>query len=137
MARKRNQAGNVNINAEQQRIRRRNPRQYGYTEQKVARKIEPKRFAAFEAEDDFIPLTYDPTHTSWPANGYNHRRTSAAGYDKRRGILRIEFFTDGALYDYGTVKPVPPSVAMAFRRANSPGRFKNTTLEAYGYERIN
>lgn len=98
---------------------------------------ESERFSWEQAQGDFIPLTYSPTKTSWPANGWDHRRTRAAGYDRARGILRVEFFTDGAVYDYGVATPVPPYVAYQFRLTESPGRFINSTLESYGYTRIN
>lgn len=86
--------------------------------------------------EDFIPLTYSPTKTSWPENGWDHRRTIAAGYNRTTGLLRVKFFTDGAEYDYGTATPVPPYIAYQFRNTNSPGRFINSTLESYGYERL-
>jgi hypothetical protein len=87
-------------------------------------------------DNTFIPLTYAPTKTSWPANGWDHRRTVAAGYDRQRGLLRIEFYTDGSIYDYGTTRKVPSVVAEQFRLTQSPGRFINSTLESYGYTRI-
>lgn len=105
-------------------------------ESDVARLQESERFMYARAEGDFIPLSYAPTKSSWPANGFDHRRTVAAGYDADRGLLRVQFFTDGAIYDYGTVVPVPQYVAYQFRDTQSPGRFINSTLEAYGYERI-
>lgn len=86
--------------------------------------------------EGFIPLTYSPTKTSWPGNGWDHRRTIAAGYNRETGILRVQFFTDKAVYDYGTATPVPPYVAYQFRLAKSPGRFINSTLESYGYTRL-
>lgn len=91
---------------------------------------------AEEEDSDFTPLTYDPTNTTWPENGYDHRRTTAAGYNPNSGTLRVEFYTDGSVYDYGTTRRVPKSVALAFRRTESPGRFINKTLSKYGYERI-
>lgn len=109
---------------------------YNYSRERA----EAKRFGRFippESNDsDFIPLTYDPTKTSWPANGWDHRRTIAAGYDASRGILRVKFFTDGAVYDYGVSEPVPRGVAYNFRLTQSPGRFINSTLEAYGYQKV-
>jgi hypothetical protein len=89
------------------------------------------------AQGDFIPLTYAPTKTAFPGNGWDHRRTIAAGYSASQGVLRVQFYTDGAIYDYGTEHKVPPSVAKSFRMAQSPGRFINTTLENYGYLRVN
>jgi KTSC domain len=89
------------------------------------------------AQGDFIPLTYAPTKTAFPGNGWDHRRTIAAGYSVSQGILRVKFYTDGAIYDYGIDQRVPPAIAKAFRLAQSPGRFINTTLEDYGYTRIN
>lgn len=96
-----------------------------------------RQFGHGKGTGDLIPLTWNPTNTTWPDNGWDHRRTDEAGYDRRRGRLRIKFHTDGAEYDYGTYKQVPPSVARAFRRAASPGQFINRVLESYGYERIN
>lgn len=107
------------------------------SETDVAALEEADVFSQSQSQGDFIPLTYYPTKTSWPANGYHHRRTISAGYDRDRGILRVEFYTDGAIYDYGTMSPVPPYVAYQFRQTQSPGRFINSTLETYGYERIN
>lgn len=98
--------------------------------------IEATKFGRSSSAEDEVAMTYVPTNTTWPGNGWNHRRTTEAGYNRNTGILRIEFFTDGSLYDYGTVTPVPPAVAMAFRRAASPGQFINSTLEGYGYERV-
>lgn len=102
----------------------------------ITRLQESERFSQAQAEGDFIPLTYYPTKSSWPANGYDHRRTIAAGYDRTRGIVRVQFFTDNATYDYGTMAPVPPYIAYQFRSTQSPGRFINSTLEGYGYERV-
>jgi len=108
----------------------------GKTLRPTAQGIEAKKFASSQAIGDEILMTYDPTATTWPQNGWDHRRTTAAGYDKTTGRLRIEFFTDGSLYDYGTSRPVPPEVARQFRRAESPGSFINQILEGYGYERV-
>lgn len=88
------------------------------------------------AQGDFIPLTYAPTKTAFPGNGWDHRRTIAAGYSKSQGILRVKFYTDGAVYDYGTEHKVPPQVAKSFRMAQSPGRYINTTLKNYGFLRV-
>jgi hypothetical protein len=107
------------------------------SESDVAAIQESERFMQERSQGDFIPLTYYPTKTSWPANGHDHRRTIAAGYDRNSGVVRIQFFTDNATYDYGTMTPIPPYVAFQFRQTQSPGRFINSTLEAYGYERIN
>lgn len=92
---------------------------------------------------DFIPLTYAPTKTSWPGNGFDHRRTIAAGYSRTKGIIRIKFYTDGSIYDYGTDTPIPPKVAYNFRLTQSPGRaihagpgWSGDSLESYGYRRI-
>jgi len=98
---------------------------------------EAKLFAQSDnAQGDFIPLTYAPTKTAFPGNGWDHRRTIAAGYSKSQGLLRVQFYTDGAIYDYGTAHPVMPETAHAFRMAQSPGRFINEVLENYGYTRI-
>jgi hypothetical protein len=106
-------------------------------ESDVASLQESERFMFEQGRGDFIPFTYDPTKTSWPANGHDHRRTVAAGYDRNQGIIKVKFFTDGAEYYYGTDSPIPPYVAFQFRQTQSPGRFINSTLESYGYERIN
>jgi hypothetical protein len=106
------------------------------SESDITRIQESERFSWSQPQGDFIPLTYQPTKSSWPANGYDHRRTVAAGYDRSRGIIRVEFFTDGAVYDYGVMTPIPPYVAYQFRQVQSPGRFINSTLEGYGYSRI-
>lgn len=89
------------------------------------------------ASGDFIPLTYAPTKTAFPGNGWEHRRTLAAGYSKSQGLLRVQFYTDGAIYDYGTEHPIPPQVAKSFRMASSPGKYINTTLENFGYLKVN
>lgn len=107
------------------------------SEPPVAAIQEGERFSWEQGQGDFIPLTYYPTKTSWPANGWDHRRTIAAGYDRSRGIIRIQFFTDNSVYDYGMDSPIPPYVAYQFRVNQSPGRFINSTLESYGYTRIN
>ena len=111
-------------------------------------RMEAKRFSRSTPPDwadqgDFIPLTYDPTKTSWPANGFDHRRTRSAGYDRNRGIIRIKFFTDNSVYDYGVDKPIPPRVAYQFRLTQSPGRavhagpgWGGMALESYGYEKV-
>src|SRR5260370_34929941 len=99
-------------------------------------RIEARKFSRSSAAEGDVDMTYVPTNTTWPGNNWDHRRTTEAGYNRDTGVLRIEFFTDGSLYDYGTAKPVPPSVARQFRRTASPGKFINSTLEAYGYERI-
>jgi hypothetical protein len=80
-----------------------------------------------------IPLDYDPTKTTWPGNGWDHRRTTRAGYDRDTETLSVEFFTNGAIYYY---YHVPQDVAKAFRRAASPGKFINAVLNSYPYERI-
>jgi hypothetical protein len=114
-----------------------------YQEPDVKNLKESERFswesntdAKTNVPDGFIPLTYAPTKTSWPANGWDHRRTVAAGYNRANGTLRVKFFTDGAVYDYGVETPVPPYVAYQFRSYFSPGIFIRTTLETYGYTRV-
>lgn len=107
-------------------------------------RMEAKRFNRQDADQgDFIPLTYAPTKTSWPGNEFDHRRTVAAGYSRTRGIIRVQFFTDGSVYDYGTATPIPPKVAYQFRLTQSPGRaihagpgWSGDALEQYGYERV-
>lgn len=106
-----------------------------YGREYVAQEME-RRFASTVSEEGTVEFTYDRTRTTWPQNGWDHRRTERAGYNRATGILRIEFFTDGAWYDYGVRTPIPPGVARQFRRAKSPGQFINQVLESYGYERV-
>lgn len=77
--------------------------------------------------DDEALLPYQPTSTINPGRP----RTLAAGYDERSQALRIKF-RDGEYYTYYNV---PPSVWWKFRRASSPGRYINTTLNNYPYNR--
>jgi KTSC domain len=97
-------------------------------------------FSQREAPEDEVLFTYEPTKTSWPGNGWNHRRTDRAGYNRTTQTLRVQFHTNGAIYDY---YDVPPTVARAFYRGiNGPGglstgRFINSVLNNYEYERIN
>jgi len=77
--------------------------------------------------DDSLLLPYQPTPTINPGRP----RTLAAGYDARSMTLRIRF-RDG---DYYTYYNVPPSIWFKFTRASSPGRFINTTLNGYAYNR--
>lgn len=72
-------------------------------------------------------LPYQPTPTINPGRP----RTLAAGYDDRTSTLRIKF-RDGEIYEY---YQVPPSVWWKFQRAQSPGRYINTTLNRYPYKR--
>src|SRR5690348_13741253 len=90
-------------------------------------------FARGEAAEGDVDLTYDPTKTTWPQTGWDHRRTTRAGYNRTTKTLRIQFFTNGAVYDY---YDVPPAVARQFRRVESPGRYINAILNNYDYERI-
>ena len=96
-------------------------------------------FSQREAPDDTVHFTYEPTKTSWPGNGWDHRRTDRAGYNRATQTLRVQFHTNGAIYDY---YDVPPTVARAFYRGvNGPGglstgRFINAVLNNYDYERI-
>lgn len=80
-----------------------------------------------------IVLDYDPTKTTWPGNGWHHRRTTRAGYDPESKTLAIEFFTNGAIYHYYGVEP---DEARAFRRAVSPGKFINARLNSHPYRRV-
>lgn len=91
-------------------------------------------FANEEGEGDFIAWTYDPSKTTWPQNGWDHRRTNRAGYDKKTGTLRIEFYSNGAVYNYYDVSQ---ATARAFRRAVSPGQYIDRVLNSHNYERIN
>jgi len=77
--------------------------------------------------DDEALLPYQPTPTINPGRP----RTLAAGYDERSQALRIKF-RDGEYYTYYNV---PPSVWWKFQRAQSPGRFINTTLNRFPYSR--
>lgn len=77
--------------------------------------------------DDEPLLPYQPTPTINPGRP----RTLAAGYDERSQALRIKF-RDGEYYTYYNV---PPSVWWKFQRAQSPGRFINTTLNRFPYSR--
>lgn len=94
---------------------------------------EALRFGRQEGVGEVIPFTYRPTKTTWPGNGWKHRRTTAAGYDRLTQTLRVQFFTNGAVYDY---YDVPPAVARQFRRAESPGKFINSVLNGYEYSRV-
>jgi hypothetical protein len=77
--------------------------------------------------DDTDLLPYQPTPTINPGRP----RTLAAGYDERSQSLRIKF-RDGSYYTYYNV---PPSVWWKFQRAQSPGRYINSTLNSYPYTR--
>lgn len=77
--------------------------------------------------DDEALLSYQPTPTINP----NRPRTLAAGYDPRAQTLFIKF-RDGTYYTYYNVAP---SVWWRFQRAQSPGRFINTTLNYHPYNR--
>lgn len=92
-----------------------------------------RRFAKGKGTGDFIPFLWDRTATTWPENGWDHRRTDRAGYDSNTQTLRIQFHTNGAIYDY---HHIPPSVARDFRRSVSPGRFIDGVLNFYDYERV-
>lgn len=93
-----------------------------------------EQFAEELAEGDTIPHTYEPTKTTWPGNGWNHRRTTSAGYDRDRQILEVEFYTNGAIYRYYNVTQ---NEAQAFRRTRSPGQYIDAVLNSHPYERIN
>jgi len=114
------------------------PDKNNYWGNPVQNSVEADRFAKSDPSDSgyFIPLTYDPTKTSWPGNGYDHRRTVAAGYDRSRGILAVQFYTDNSVYEYGTDRPVPESIAYMFRLTQSPGRYINDVLNSYGYVKV-
>jgi hypothetical protein len=72
-------------------------------------------------------LPYQPTPTINPGRP----RTLAAGYDEKSMTLRIQF-RSGEVYTYYRV---PPSVWWKFQRAQSPGRYINSTLNGYPYSR--
>lgn len=77
--------------------------------------------------DDEELLPYQPTPTINPGRP----RTLAAGYDEKSMTLRIRF-REGEVYTYYRV---PPSVWYKFQRAQSPGRYINSTLNGYPYSR--
>jgi len=77
--------------------------------------------------DDAELLPYQPTPTINPGRP----RTLAAGYDEKSMTLRIKF-REGEVYTYYRV---PPSVWWKFQRAQSPGRYINSTLNSYPYSR--
>lgn len=77
--------------------------------------------------DDEPLLGYQPTPTINPGRP----RTLAAGYDERSQSLRIKF-RNGTYYTYYNV---PPSVWYRFQRAQSPGRFINSKLNSFPYNR--
>jgi hypothetical protein len=81
---------------------------------------------AYTGEDELL-LPYQPTPTINPGRP----RTLAAGYDERSQTLRIKF-RNGEYYAYYNV---PPSVWWRFQRAQSPGRFINSTLNRFPYSR--
>lgn len=81
--------------------------------------------AQFGNDKDLLP--YQPTPTINPGRP----RTLAAGYDENAMTMRIKF-RDGEIYEY---YDVPPSVWWKFERAQSPGRFINSTLDRYPYHR--
>ena len=95
--------------------------------------VRAETFARGKSEGEYIPFTYIPTNTTWPENGWDHRRTTDAGYDRERQILKVKLYTNGAEYEYW---PVPPAVARAFRRTESPGKFINAVLNNYNYQRV-
>lgn len=99
----------------------------------IANRAAADRFTSGTAAGDDIPFTYDPTNTTWPGNGWDHPRTARAGYDSSTGTLRVQFYSNGAVYDY---HDVPASVARDFRMTTSPGTFINRVLNGYDYERI-
>lgn len=100
------------------------------TRERAARLTDPSLtteiIMALNGDDEEL-LPYQPTPTINPGRP----RTLAAGYDERSQSLRIKF-RDGAYYTYYNV---PPSVWWKFQRAQSPGRFINTTLNRFPYSR--
>ncbi len=98
-------------------------------------------FSEREYPEDEVLFTYEPTKTSWPGNGWKHKRTDRAGYNRATQTLRVQFHTNGAVYDYFDV---PPTVARAFYRGIinprggglSTGVFIRTVLDNYEYSRI-
>lgn len=106
---------NPDLNAIRQRAAR-------LTDPRVNMEIE----LAYTGEDELL-LPYQPTPTINPGRP----RTLAAGYDEKSQTLRIKF-RDGDYYAYYNV---PPSVWWRFQRAQSPGRFINSTLNRYPYSR--
>lgn len=99
-------------------------------------RVQPTVNEAFRTPDDLLRalagddsglLPYQPTPTINPGRP----RTLAAGYDENAMTLRVKF-RDGPIYGYYNV---PPSVWWRFQRAQSPGRFINSTLQRYPYSR--
>jgi hypothetical protein len=107
----------------------------GYHPREISREERTLAEAQFEelAGPEDIPFSYDPTKTTWPDNGWKHRRTTRAGYDSQSATLVVEFYTNGAVYQY---RNVSLAEAQAFRRAPSPGQYINAILNAKPYERI-
>jgi hypothetical protein len=87
----------------------------------------PQDVIKARAGDDRGLLPYQPTPTINPGRP----RTLAAGYDENDMTLRIKF-RDGDVYGYYNV---PPSVWYRFQRAQSPGRYVNSTLNRYPYSK--
>lgn len=85
----------------------------------------PQDIIDAHAGDDRGLLPYRPTPTINPGRP----RTLAAGYDENAMTLHVKF-RDGDTYGYYNV---PPSVWWRFQRAQSPGRFINSTLNRYPY----
>lgn len=86
-----------------------------------------RALAKARAGDEGELLPYQPTPTINPGRP----RTLAAGYDPATMTLHVKF-RDGDTYGY---RNVPPSVWWRFQRAQSPGRFINSTLNRYPYVR--
>lgn len=79
------------------------------------------------AGNDKPLLPYQPTPTINPGRP----RTLGAGYDEISQTLRVKF-RNGEIYTYYNV---PPSVWWKFQRAKSPGRYINSSLNAFPYSR--
>ncbi|APC46422.1 hypothetical protein HWB05_gp159 [Streptomyces phage BRock] len=88
---------------------------------------DPDELLRARAGDDGDLMPYRPTPTINPGRP----RTLAAGYDPATMTLHVKF-RDGDVYGYHNV---PPSVWWRFQRAQSPGRFINSTLNRYPYVR--
>jgi hypothetical protein len=130
--------------AERRKAQRRTARDLKKGRSPIAGFGEYSRTVSFSeqyAPEDDVEFTYEPTKTSWPGNGWKHRRTDRAGYNRDTQTLRVQFHTNGAIYDY---YDVPPTVARAFYRGVinprggglSTGVFIRTVLNNYEYSRI-
>lgn len=99
------------------------PRRYDRRMPEYGENLQEAQFGVNDR--DLLP--YQPTPTINPGRP----RTLAAGYDENAMTMRVKF-REGEIYEY---YDVPPSVWWKFERAQSPGRFINSTLNNYPYHR--